>query len=84
MTTSPRRALGRVRLWAVLLLLVIGAAGVVATIAWQHYRRFTDAPLSIPAARTVEFARGTSFKDIVRQLRRDGVTHGSPLYWRLL
>lgn len=84
MTTSPRRALGRVRLWAVLLLLMIGAAGVVATIAWQDYRRFTDAPLSIPAARTVEFARGTSFKDIVRQLRRDGVTHGSPLYWRLL
>jgi len=76
---------GRARtwlLWAIVLLL--GASAIVATLAWQDYRRFADAPLLLSEPRNIEFARGTPFKDIVRQLRRERITRGSPFYWRLL
>ena len=81
---SPHSQCGRVRWFTVLFLLVLASAGVVAALAWKDYRRFVDAPLNLPAPRTIEFARGTPFKDLVRQLRRDDITHGSPFYWKLL
>lgn len=84
MTTAPRRASGRVRFWLVILLVLAAAGAAVAAVAWQDYRRFTETAMVVAEARTIEFARGTSFKDIVRQLRREGVTTASPLYWRVL
>ena len=84
MTTCPRRAFGRARFWLVILVVLVAAGAAVVMMAWQDYRRFSDAPLAIPEARAIAFARGTSFKDIVRQLRREGVTRASPLYWRVL
>jgi UPF0755 protein len=36
------------------------------------------------AGESIDIGRGTSFKDIVHQLRAQGLTTSSPLYWRLL
>lgn len=75
---------GRVRWFTVVFLLLLASAAVVAALAWKDYRRFVDAPLNLASAQNIEFARGTPFKDLVRQLRRDNITHGSPFYWKLL
>ena len=75
---------GRVRWFTLLFLVLIGSAGVLAALAWKDYQRFTDAPLNLPAARIIEFSRGTAFKELVRQLRRERITNGSPFYWKLL
>ncbi len=75
---------GRVRWFTVLLLVLVGSTSVLAVLAWKDYRRFVDAPMNLPATRTIEFSRGTAFKELVRQLRREGITDGSPFYWKLL
>jgi UPF0755 protein len=70
------------RLLALVLLLA-----TIAAAAWflADYRRFADAPLDVGAAGTTfELPRGAHFKDVVRQLRRSGLTHAAPFYWRLL
>ena len=72
------------RWFTVLFLLFFASAGVVAALAWKDYRHFVDAPLNLPVAQNIEFARGTPFKELVRQLRRSDITHGSPFYWKLL
>jgi UPF0755 protein len=65
-----------------LIVLVLVAAGAWE---WQAWQRFTRAPLDVAATgATVEIARGTSFKNVVRTLRRQGVTSASPFFWRLL
>ncbi len=75
---------GRVRWFALVFLLLLLGGGFIAALAWKDYRRFVDAPLNLPAAQNIEFARGTPFKDLVRQLRRDNISNGSPFYWKLL
>jgi peptidoglycan lytic transglycosylase G len=68
-------------------LLVIVVLAVLATGAWLafNYSRFNRTPLSVPAAgETIDVGRGTSFRDIVAELRQRGITHASPLYWRAL
>jgi UPF0755 protein len=77
-------ARGRVRWWLLLFLTAIAAIGVVAGLGWRDYRRFADAPLQLEQARTIDYARGTPFRDIVRQLRREHISDGSPFYWKLL
>lgn len=81
---SIHRQSGRVRWFTLLFLALVGSAGVLAALAWKDYRRFADAPLNLPTARIIEFSRGTAFKDLVRQLRREGISDGSPFYWKLL
>jgi UPF0755 protein len=74
---------GRIRWGLLVLLLLLAVAGA----AWAFYldwSRFTDAPLSIGERTSLDVPRGTSFKGVVRQLRREGLTRGSPAYWRLL
>jgi UPF0755 protein len=69
----------------VLVLLVLLAAAAVAVLAWRDYRRFTDSPL--PGARdgaTLDVARGSGYRDIVRQIRRERVSRAAPFYWRVL
>ncbi len=75
---------GRGRVWLLLVLLLLAAVLVVGALAWRDYRRFVDAPLHLNGTRTIDFARGSSFKDIVRELRRERITRGSPFYWRVL
>jgi len=66
---------------ALFLLALLGASAYV----WFDYRRFTDAPLTIEGANaTIDVARGSSYRNIVDQLRGAGVTHASPWYWRAL
>ncbi|HEY0180747.1 MAG TPA: endolytic transglycosylase MltG [Dokdonella sp.] len=78
----PPRGGARVR---VLVALVLIALAALALAAWRDYRRFTDSPL--PGARadaTIDVARGTRYKDVVRQIRRERVSRAAPFYWRLL
>jgi UPF0755 protein len=75
---------GRVRWFLILLLILASSASILAVLGWKDYRRFADAPMDISADQTIDFGRGTAFKDLVRQLRRDGLSHGSPFYWKLL
>ncbi len=64
------------------LLLVLA---VLLSAAALDYRHFTTAPLQLSAQQTsIDIARGSSFKDVVRQLRRAGFSRKAPLYWRLL
>ncbi|MEZ5462169.1 endolytic transglycosylase MltG [Dokdonella sp.] len=75
---------GKVR-WLLSLILVAMALGCAAALlAWNDYRQFVDAPLLLKEAKVIEFPRGKGFRDIVRQLRRDRITDGSPFYWRVL
>ena len=65
----------------VLLLALIGAAAW----GWRDFSRFGNAPLHVAAqGESIDVARGSSFKEIVRQLRDQGLSSASPLYWRLL
>ncbi len=84
MKKVPYSQYGRGRLLLVLAIVVLASVALGATIAWRDYRHFVDAPLQLEEARTIDFARGSSFKEIVRQLRRERITRASPFYWRVL
>ena len=75
---------GGARFWLLLLLFLAAAAATLLAVAWRDYQRFADAPLAIEVPRSFDYPRGVPYKDLVRQLRREGVTGGSPFYWRLL
>ena len=75
---------GGARFWLLLLLVLAAAAATLLAVAWRDYQRFADAPLAIEVPRSLDYPRGVPYKDLVRQLRREGVTGGSPFYWRLL
>ena len=81
---SGRSMYGRV--WPrLLLLMVLLAAVAAAVVGWNDYQRFGVAPLNVQAQhRSIDVSRGTSFKGIVAELRRQGFSNASPWYWRLL
>ncbi|HEX5306597.1 MAG TPA: endolytic transglycosylase MltG [Dyella sp.] len=65
----------------VLVLAVAGAAGWL----WHDLDRFSRAPLQVaPAGESIDIARGSGFGQIVAQLREQGLSDASPLYWRAL
>src|SRR5579871_6635167 len=73
------RALGR------FLLLVLILALAAGYWFWRDFSRFAQAPLHVSQAhQSIDVGRGTSFKDIVRELRAQGLTTSAPFYWRLL
>lgn len=75
---------GRVS-WRGLLLILLLAFIAAAGWFWHDFSRFALAPMRVSAAgESIDIGRGTSFKDIVHQLRAQGLTTSSPLYWRLL
>ena len=64
-----------------LLIVVIGGA----LWGWHDFNRFGDTPLHVSApGESLDIGRGSSFKEIVKQLRAQGLSTASPLYWRLL
>ena len=76
--------LGRVSWRFLLLILVLACAGAVAWL-WRDFTRFSTTPLHVSASNeSIDIGRGTSFKDIVHQLRGEGLSTSTPLYWRLL
>jgi UPF0755 protein len=69
------------------LLLLILVLAVVGTGVWfwRDFSRFGSTPLHVSASgESIDIGRGTSFKDIVRQLRGQGLSTSAPFYWRLL
>ena len=78
--TSCGRALWRNTI-LVLLLALMGAA----VWGWRDFSRFSGAPMHVSApGESIDISRGSSFKEIVRQLRNQDLSTASPLYWRLL
>lgn len=79
-----KRMHGGAWLRVLLVLVLLAVLGALAW-GWRDFNRFSHAPLQVPAqGASVDIDRGSSFKDIVRQLRQHGRTRASPLYWRLL
>lgn len=78
------RQCGRVRWFFLVALVLLLSIAALGGLAWKDYRSFVDAPMSLNEARTIDFPRGTPFKEIVRELRREKITRGSPFYWKLL
>src|SRR6185437_2527453 len=76
----------RGRIWPrMLLLLVLLAVVAAAVFGWNDYHRFSVAPLNVTTQQeSIDVSRGTSFKGIVAELRRHGLSTASPWYWRLL
>ena len=75
----------RGRVWVrMLLLLVLLGVAVAAVFGWNDYHRFSVAPLNVAQQRSIDVSRGTSFKGIVAELRRQGLTTANPWYWRIL
>ncbi|WP_266168141.1 endolytic transglycosylase MltG [Dyella subtropica] len=72
-------------LWRGLVLLVLLALAGGLAYVWQDFSRFSQTPLNVAAqGQSIDVGRGSSLKDIVAQLRQQGVSTGQPLYWRLL
>jgi len=85
--TAAAAMAGRTRVARLLGLFVLAAlvaAVALATWLWTDYRRFADTPLPLAADATLDIARGTSYREVVRTLRRTGYTRAAPFYWRLL
>jgi UPF0755 protein len=71
--------------WRVLLLILVLAVAGMAVWFWRDFSRFGTTPLHVSASgESIDIERGTSFKDIVHQLRGQGLSTSAPLYWRLL
>lgn len=76
--------LGRVSWRLLLLILVLACAGALAWL-WRDFTRFSTTPLHVGSTgESIDIGRGTSFKDIVHQLRGQGLSTSAPLYWRVL
>jgi UPF0755 protein len=76
--------LGRVSLRFLLLILVLAAAGTSVWF-WRDFNRFSATPLHVSGSgESIDIGRGTSFKDIVHQMRAEGLSTSAPFYWRLL
>lgn len=81
---SRRMMPGRA-LWRGLILLILLAAAGTLALAWRDFSRFSQAPLHVDGqGRSIDVGRGSSLKEIVAQLRAQGVTGAHPLYWRVL
>ncbi|SFS12600.1 UPF0755 protein [Dyella sp. OK004] len=81
---SRRTMHGRALWRGVVLLVLLAIAGALAY-AWRDYARFSQSPLNVAASgQSIDVGRGSSLKDIVAQLRQQGISTAQPLYWRLL
>ena len=75
----------RGRAWPVLLLLVFLAVAGAAFYFGNAYTRFNSTPLNVAAGGTsIDISRGSSFKNIVADLRQHQLSTANPLYWRAL
>lgn len=81
---SDKLMRGRARPMLLLLLLLLAAAGV-AFYFGSAYTRFSSAPLNVAASGgSIDVARGSSFRNIVADLRQHQLSTANPLYWRAL
>ncbi|MFC4761517.1 endolytic transglycosylase MltG [Dyella koreensis] len=81
---SRRTMHGRALWRGVVLLVLLAIAGALAY-GWRDYANFSQSPLHVEASgQSIDVGRGSSLKDIVAQLRQQGISTAQPLYWRLL
>jgi UPF0755 protein len=74
---------GRVVLRMLLAVMLIAAGALLY--GWYDYSRFSRTPLHVTTqGDSIDVARGTSFRNIVGELRERGLTSADPLYWWLL
>ncbi|MEO7066983.1 MAG: endolytic transglycosylase MltG [Rhodanobacter sp.] len=72
-------------LWRICLVLGVLAVLGATAYGWRDFSRFGSTPMQVAAqGDSVDISRGTSFKNIVGELRQRKLTTASPLYWRLL
>jgi UPF0755 protein len=82
MNDEPMR--GRVLPRLLLLVVLLAVVGALLY-GWNDFNRFSSAPLNVAAhGDSIDISRGSSFKDIVAELRQRQLSAASPLYWRLL
>ena len=75
---SFRSMRGRAWLRGLLLVVVLALAAALA-VGWNDYQRFSTGALKVsPQQQSIDVGRGTSFKGIVAELRRQGLTTASP------
>ncbi|QAU23885.1 endolytic transglycosylase MltG [Dyella sp. M7H15-1] len=71
--------------WRLLLLILLLVVAGTAMWFWRDFNRFGITPLRVSVTgESIDIGRGTSFKDIVHQLRAEGLSTSAPFYWRLL
>lgn len=79
-----RHARGRVA-WRWIGLVLVLATLAALTWGWHEFNRFSNTPLPLGAqGGSVDVERGTSFRQVIVNLRQRGVTRAPPLYWRAL
>jgi UPF0755 protein len=82
MSDKPMR--GRARPRALLLIVLLALVGALAY-GWNDFNRFSSAPLNVTAqGDSIDVSRGSSFRNIVGELRQRNLSNANPLYWRLL
>jgi len=82
---SVRAMRGAARLHGLLLVVLALALAAALAVGWNDYHRFSVTALNVsPQQQSIDVSRGTSFRGIVAELRRQGLTTASPWYWRLL
>src|SRR6202042_3283308 len=75
---------GRAALRVLLVAVMLAAAGALLY-GWYDFSRFSRTPLHVTTqGDSIDVARGTSFRNIVGELRERGLTSADPLYWWLL
>jgi UPF0755 protein len=80
-----RNAIGGRILPRVLVLIALIAAAGTLMYGWNDFTRFSRSPLTVAAkGESIDIRRGSSFRDIVADLRQRGLSTAHPLYWRLL
>jgi len=78
--SSSGRAMARALILIVLLALAAGVAWL-----WYDFSRFADAPMNVTTqGDSIDIGRGSSFKEIVDELRQRQLSTAPALYWRAL
>lgn len=82
MNDEPMR--GRILPRLLLLVVLLSVVGALLY-GWNDFNRFGNAPLNVAAqGDSIDVSRGSSFRDIVAELRQRKLSAANPLYWRLL
>lgn len=80
---SDKSMRGRVRPRVLLIVLLALAAALVY--GWNDFSRFSRTPLNVAAqGDSIDIGRGTSFRNIVGELRQRKLSSANTWYWRLL
>ena len=74
----------RRRAWPWMLVALLAIAGALLY-GWNDLSRFSNVPLHVTTqGDSIDVGRGTSFRNIVGELRRRNLSTANPWYWRLL